>query len=183
MVLRRNLVGGCPGGWCDYLVQFSELLVVLLLVDAFIFLVTLIPPLFSWKTKKPDSRRRIFFAAFACLTFYFWLIILAIHSLYCFGFLAHAGPCNTSASTSPTSSPAGGALLAPVDPLQGLQPTVLPGVAKLNATVRMKQAGSTLLTARQNQVHFQTLEQSSKLEIKSLITYFGHGFPIPSCSL
>jgi hypothetical protein len=134
MVLRRNLVGGCPGGWCDYLVQFSEVLVVLLLVDAFIFLVTLIPPLFSWKTKKPDSRRRIFFAAFACLTFYFWLIILAIHSLYCFGFLAHAGPCNSSSSTtSPTSSPAGGALLAPVDPLQG-QPTLLPGVAKLNAT-------------------------------------------------
>jgi len=129
MVLRRNLVGGCPGGWCDYLVQFSEVLVVLLLVDAFIFLVTLIPPLFSWKTKKPDSRRRIFFAAFACLTFYFWLIILAIHSLYCFGFLAHAGPCN-STSSSPTSSP-GGALLAPVEQLQ---PTVLPGVAKLNAT-------------------------------------------------
>ena len=132
MVLRRNLVGGCPGGWCDYLVQFSEVLVVLLLVDAFIFLVTLIPPLFSWKTKKPDSRRRIFFAAFACLTFYFWLIILAIHSLYCFGFLAHAGPCN-STSSSTTSSP-GGALLAPVEQLQ---PTVLPGVVKLNATVRI----------------------------------------------
>ena len=133
MVLRRNLVGGCPGGWCDYLVQFSEVLVVLLLVDAFIFLVTLIPPLFSWKTKKPDSRRRIFFAAFACLTFYFWLIILAIHSLYCFGFLAHAGPCNTT-SILPTSPPGGaGALLAPVETIK---PTTLPGVAKLNATVR-----------------------------------------------
>jgi hypothetical protein len=136
MVLKHNLVGGCPGGWCDYLVQFSEVLVVLLLVDGFIFLVTLIPPLFSWKTKKPDSRRRIFFAAFACLTFYFWLIILAIHSLYCFGFLAHAGPCNSSA-VAPTSAPsAPSQLAAPVE----LQPPA-PGLATLNASV-----GSTVLS-------------------------------------
>jgi hypothetical protein len=66
---------------------------VLLLVDGFIFLVTLIPPLFNWKNKKVDSRKRIFFAAFACLTFYFWLSVLAIQSLYCFGFWAHEGPC------------------------------------------------------------------------------------------
>lgn len=104
MILDQNIIGGCPGGWCDYLVQFSEVLVVLLLADGFIFLVTLIPPLFSWKNKKPDSRKRIFFAAFACLTFYFWLAVLAIHSLYCFGFLAHAGPCNSSASIGTSSS-------------------------------------------------------------------------------
>ena len=104
MILDQNIIGGYPGGWCDYLVQFSEVLVVLLLADGFIFLVTLIPPLFSWKNKKPDSRKRIFFAAFACLTFYFWLAVLAIHSLYCFGFLAHAGPCNSSASIGTSSS-------------------------------------------------------------------------------
>ena len=104
MLLEQNILGHCPGGWCDYLVQFSEVLVVLLLADGFIFLVTLIPPLFSWKNKKPDSRKRIFFAAFACLTFYFWLAVLAIHSLYCFGFLAHAGPCNSSTSIGTSSS-------------------------------------------------------------------------------
>lgn len=104
MLLEHNILGHCPGGWCDYLVQFSEVLVVLLLADGFIFLVTLIPPLFSWKNKKPDSRKRIFFAAFACLTFYFWLAVLAIHSLYCFGFLAHAGPCNSSTSIGTSSS-------------------------------------------------------------------------------
>ena len=138
MVLKHNLVGGCPGGWCDYLVQFSEVLVVLLLVDGFIFLVTLIPPLFSWKTKKPDSRRRIFFAAFACLTFYFWLIILAIHSLYCFGFLAHAGPCNSSssssASLSSSSLTAGLGLLQGTDKQLTVAGAVRPGAA-LNATV------------------------------------------------
>jgi hypothetical protein len=104
MFLQQNILGQCPGGWCDFLVQFSEVLVVLLLADGFIFLVTLIPPLFSWKNKKPDSRKRIFFAAFACLTFYFWLAVLAIHSLYCFGFLAHAGPCNGSAQIGSPSS-------------------------------------------------------------------------------
>ena len=141
MVLKHNLVGGCPGGWCDYLVQFSEVLVVLLLVDGFIFLVTLIPPLFSWKTKKPDSRRRIFFAAFACLTFYFWLIILAIHSLYCFGFLAHAGPCNASytPSASLSSSPSA-VLLAPLEQLRDEEELLVPpgqarGQGTLNATV------------------------------------------------
>jgi len=104
MFLEQNILGQCPGGWCDYLVQFSEVLVVLLLADGFIFLVTLIPPLFSWKNKKPDSRKRIFFAAFACLTFYFWLLVLALHSLYCFGFLAHAGPCNYSSLVSSATS-------------------------------------------------------------------------------
>ena len=104
LVLHSNIMGDCPGGLCQYLLQFSEVLVVLLLADGFIFLVTLIPPLFSWKNKKPDSKSRIFFAVFACLTFYFWLSILAINSLYCFGFLSYAGPCNNSQSPSPLTS-------------------------------------------------------------------------------
>ena len=96
IVVHENISGSCPGGFCDYIIQFSEVLTVLLIADGFIFLVTLIPPLFTWKNKKPDSKKRIFFAVFACLTFYFWLALLAISSLYCFGFLAHAGPCNST---------------------------------------------------------------------------------------
>ena len=106
LVIHQNLLGDCPGGPCHYFLQFSEVLLVLLLADGFIFLVTLIPPLFTWKNKKPDSRKRIFFAAFACLTFYFWLAVLALHSLYCFGFLAHGGPCNSSRPAPPALSPA-----------------------------------------------------------------------------
>ena len=103
IVLHGNIMGDCPGGFCEYLLQFSEVLTVLLLADGFIFLVTLIPPLFSWKNKKPDSKNRIFFAVFSCLTFYFWLSVVALNSLYCFGFLSYAGPCNSSAS-SPASA-------------------------------------------------------------------------------
>ena len=101
LVVHENVLGHCPGGFCEYLLQFSEVLGVLLVADGFIFLVTLLPPLFTWKNKKPDSKKRVFFAVFACLTFYFWLAILAINSLYCFGFLAYAGPCNASASPLP----------------------------------------------------------------------------------
>ena len=86
-----NLSGQCPGGFCDIIVKGSEALVVLLLVLAFIFGATLIPPLFSWKTVKPDSRNRILFAAFACAMFYLWLVVLGVHSFYCFGFVAHLG--------------------------------------------------------------------------------------------
>ena len=119
IVLQSNIMGNCPGGFCEYLLQFSEVLVVLLLADGFIFLVTLIPPLFSWKNKKPDSKSRIFFAVFACLTFYFWLSILAINSLYCFGFLAFAGPCNNSLSPARATLPPseGANLTAPGDSL------------------------------------------------------------------
>ena len=122
LVLHSNIMADCPGGFCEYLLQFSEVLVVLLLADGFIFLVTLIPPLFSWKNKKPDSKSRIFFAVFACLTFYFWLSILAINSLYCFGFLAYAGPCNNSlsparASLPPIPSEGATNLTAPADSL------------------------------------------------------------------
>ena len=102
IIVHENIIGKCPGGFCDHLLQFSEALAILLLADGFVFLVTLIPPLFTWKNKKPDSKKRVFFAVFACLTFYFWLTVLAINSLYCFGFLSYAGPCNTS--SSPASS-------------------------------------------------------------------------------
>ena len=112
LLLHSNIMADCPGGFCEYLLQFSEVLVVLLLADGFIFLVTLIPPLFSWKNKKPDSKSRIFFAVFACLTFYFWLSILAINSLYCFGFLSHAGPCNNSLSPEGAAN-----LTAPTEPV------------------------------------------------------------------
>ena len=120
IVLQSNIMGNCPGGFCEYLLQFSEVLVVLLLADGFIFLVTLIPPLFSWKNKKPDSKSRIFFAVFACLTFYFWLSILAINSLYCFGFLSHAGPCSNNSLPPPsplTSEGAANSSSAPGDSL------------------------------------------------------------------
>lgn len=86
-----NVSGQCPGGFCDIIVKASEAIVVLLLVLVFLFGVTLIPQLFSWKTMKPDARKRIYFALFACITFYFWLVVLGLHWLYCFGFVAHLG--------------------------------------------------------------------------------------------
>ena len=92
-VLKTNIQGSCPGGFCDYIQQYSEILVVILCLDGFIFFVTLLPPLFSWSNKKADGRKRIVFAALACFTFYFWLAFVAVNSLYCFGFLAHQGPC------------------------------------------------------------------------------------------
>ena len=94
-ILKTNIQGSCPGGFCDYIQAYSEYLVVILCLDGFIFFVTLLPPLFSWSNRKADGRKRIFFAALACFTFYFWLAFVAVNSLYCFGFLAHQGPCRT----------------------------------------------------------------------------------------
>ena len=94
-ILKTNVMGRCPGGFCDYIQEYSEILVVILCLDGFIFFVTLLPPLFTWSNKKADGRKRIFFAALACFTFYFWLAFVAVNSLYCFGFLAHQGPCRT----------------------------------------------------------------------------------------
>ena len=51
LVVHGNVMGSCPGGFCDYLLGLSEVLTVLLLADIAIFLVTLIPPLFTWKNK------------------------------------------------------------------------------------------------------------------------------------
>ena len=93
MIHKTNIPGYCPGGFCDYIQHYSVPLIVALCIDIFIFFVTLVPPLFDWSTKKPDGKKRIYFAALACITFYFWLIFLAVNTLYCFSFLAHGGPC------------------------------------------------------------------------------------------
>ena len=103
-IFEKNLLNECPHGFCDYIQSNAEVLVVILCLDGFIFFVTLLPPLFSWSKKKPDGRKRIYFAALACFTFYFWLAFLAVNSLYCFGFLAHHGPCETSKVPSNSSS-------------------------------------------------------------------------------
>ena len=103
-IFETNLLDECPHGFCDYIQSNAEVLVVILCLDGFIFFVTLLPPLFSWSNKKPDGRKRIYFAALACFTFYFWLAFLAVNSLYCFGFLAHHGPCETKPIPSNSSS-------------------------------------------------------------------------------
>jgi len=126
MGLSGHLAGDCPGGLCNYLVLLSELIVVLLLIDGFIFLVTLIPPLFSWKSVQADSKKRIFFALFACVTFYLWLTLLAIHSFYCFGFLAHSGPCSINKSAVPTPVTAAAPAMSGSIPLIPALPEVNP---------------------------------------------------------
>jgi len=103
-VFKTNVMGECPGGFCDFIQRYSEVLVVILCLDGFIFFVTLLPPLFSWSNKKPNGRKRIYFAALACFTFYFWLAFLAVNSLYCFGFLAHQGPCKDLGPTRVNST-------------------------------------------------------------------------------
>ena len=55
LVVHGNVMGRCPGGFCDYLLGLSEVLTVLLLADIAIFLVTLIPPLFTWKNKVSET--------------------------------------------------------------------------------------------------------------------------------
>ena len=92
-MLDKTITNSCPAGFCEYIQEYSVHLIIVLCIDIFIFLVTLVPPLFNWSTKKPDGKKRIYFAALACITFYFWLIFLAINTLYCFGFAAHLGPC------------------------------------------------------------------------------------------
>ena len=47
LVVHENVLGHCPGGFCEYIQRYSELLVVILCLDGFIFLVTLLPPLFK----------------------------------------------------------------------------------------------------------------------------------------
>ena len=106
-VFKTNVMGECPGGFCDFIQRYSEVLVVILCLDGFIFFVTLLPPLFSWSNKKPNGRKRIYFAALACFTFYFWLAFLAVNSLYCFGFLAHQGPCKDLGPTKVNSTLSG----------------------------------------------------------------------------
>ena len=55
--------------------------------------------------RKPDGKTRIFFAIAACVTFYLWIAFLVVDSVYCFGFLAHQGPCaNATAAAAAASS-------------------------------------------------------------------------------
>ena len=106
MIHKTTISGTCPAGFCEYIQEYSVHLIVVLCIDIFIFFVTLVPPLFNWSTKKPDGKKRIYFAALACITFYFWLIFLAVNSLYCFGFMAHMGPCiNQTRFESSTKRP------------------------------------------------------------------------------
>ena len=106
MIHKTTISGTCPAGFCEYIQEYSVHLIVVLCIDIFIFFVTLVPPLFNWSTKKPDGKKRIYFAALACITFYFWLIFLAVNSLYCFGFMAHMGPCiNQTRFESSTKKP------------------------------------------------------------------------------
>lgn len=58
-LFKTTVLGTCPGGFCELIKDFSEVLVVILCIDGFIFFVTLVPPLFNWEKKKPDGRKRI----------------------------------------------------------------------------------------------------------------------------
>jgi hypothetical protein len=97
--LKTTIFNNCPGGVCDIIRDYNYLLLAVLFIDLFIFLLTLFPPVFSWSKKKPDGKKRILFALFACVTFYFWLVFLVFNSIYCFGFLAHEGPCSVANHT------------------------------------------------------------------------------------
>ena len=102
-LIKSWVTGDCPGGFCNIIKDNSEIVIVLLCVQAFIFLITLIPPLFNWSKKKPDGRKRIYFGILACVTFYMWLLFLAVNTLYCFGFVVQRGPCLNS-TVVPTSA-------------------------------------------------------------------------------
>lgn len=103
MPWRSTLLGTCPGGIvCDNIQRFSDVFIVILLVDGFLFLVSLLPPLFTWSNKKPDGKKRVIFALVAFITFYLWLAFLSLNSLYCFAFIAHHGPCNGTDLEQPT---------------------------------------------------------------------------------
>ena len=108
---KQNIFNNCPGGLCEWIQDNGRVLLVVLALNGLVFLITLIPPLFSWSKVKADGKKRIFFAFLAFLTFYFWLAFLAVNSVYCFGFLAHEGPCKhfnrTSASFDDNSTAAG----------------------------------------------------------------------------
>lgn len=97
---KQNIFNNCPGGLCELVQRYSSVLLVILIIDGLFFLVTLLPPLFSWGKRKPDGKKRIIFAFLACVTFYSWLTFLIFNSVYCFGFLAHEGPCKYFNRTS-----------------------------------------------------------------------------------
>jgi hypothetical protein len=62
-LLRTTVTGSCPGGFCELIKDLSEVLVVILCLDGFVFFVTLVPPIFNWQNKKPDGKRRIWSGA------------------------------------------------------------------------------------------------------------------------
>lgn len=97
---KQNIFNNCPGGLCRWIQESSEVLLAILILNGLLFLLSLIPPIFSWNKRKPDERKRVIFAFLACVTFYFWLLFLALNSIYCFGFLAHEGPCKHFNRTS-----------------------------------------------------------------------------------
>ncbi len=117
--LKQTIYNTCPGGAgagvCAFIKDYNRVLVAVLCVELIFFLVTLFPPFFSWSNRKPDGKKRILFAVVACLTFYFWLVFLIFDSVYCFGFLAHEGPCsfaNFSAAADANASAAAAATTA-----------------------------------------------------------------------
>ena len=107
---RRTLFHQCPGGLCAFIQMHSLPLLVILITTGLAFLSTLIPFIFSWRKRKADGKKRVFMAFLSCATFYFWLTFLVLNSVYCFGFLAHEGPCRDfvredNASVHATFSP------------------------------------------------------------------------------
>ncbi|XP_040579717.1 uncharacterized protein [Lepeophtheirus salmonis] len=102
--LRSTVMGSCPGGPCDFISNYSSFLLGILIFKGIIFLLSIFPFIVSWK-EKVDGKSRIFFAVFACISFYFWLFLLVINSTLCFGFLSHMGPCAKSNESSIQSSP------------------------------------------------------------------------------
>jgi len=92
---RSTITSDCPGGPCAWMQKRGEVLIGVVGVIAFLFLLTLFPPVFSWSRWKADGKRRVIFAFVACVTFYFWLAFLIFNSAYCFGFWAADGPCKS----------------------------------------------------------------------------------------
>ncbi len=90
---RSTLFHECPDGLCAVIQRYNEFILGALVLIGLVFLATLVPPVFSWTRCKPDGKRRVAFAFLAFVTFYFWLVFLIVNSVYCFGFLAHEGPC------------------------------------------------------------------------------------------
>ncbi len=93
--LRSTVFNNCPDGLCAVIQEYSKVVLVLVAIIGIFFFLTLVPPVFSWSRRKPDGKKRVAFAFLACVTFYFWLVFLIVNSAYCFGFLAHEGPCMT----------------------------------------------------------------------------------------
>ena len=99
--LTRTLFRSCPGGLCEWIQSYNVVFLTLIALEGVVFLCTLLPPIFSWKKRKPDGKKRVLFAVVACVTFYFWLTFLILNSIYCFGFYAVEGPCkNFNRSTA-----------------------------------------------------------------------------------